>query len=103
MPNPDTDPERPRYAAVCASPTAASARVVDGDRGLVLAELPRADADRYAHELNLAHRASSLLARLADLAADADADTRELDDALDAFDRWHDTLRARGDDEAAGS
>jgi hypothetical protein len=69
----------------------------------MLAELPRADADRYAQQLNLADRASSLLARLADLAADADVDDRELDDALDAFDRWHDTLRARGGGEAASS
>jgi hypothetical protein len=70
----------------------------------MLAELPRADADRYAQQLNLADRASSLLARLADLAADADVDDRELVDALDAFDRWHDTLRARpGGGEAASS
>ena len=97
MPNPDPAPTLPRYIAVASSPRAVTARVIDGDSGRVLAELPRAVVARYAQQLELATLAGAALARLADTADEGDDDFGELEDALDAFDRWRDALRARHD------
>ena len=95
MPNSVSAHMLPRYAAVASSPSAVTARVVDGDTGQTLAELPRAEAARYAQQLELAGHAADALSRLADLADERDEESRELGDALDAFDRWDDQLRAR--------
>ncbi|MGH2947301.1 MAG: hypothetical protein ACRDPC_13780 [Solirubrobacteraceae bacterium] len=93
MPNPD--PSTPRFAAIARGERAPTARVVDGDTGQTLAELPRAEAARYATQLELAARAGDALTLLAESSDPRDEDGRALEDTLDAFDRWHDELRAR--------
>ena len=84
-----------RYAAIAGHERACTARVVDGDSGQTLAVLPRADAARYAAQLEHAARAADQLVRLVALSDEDDADQASFIDALDAFDRWHDALRAR--------
>ena len=60
-----------------------------------LAVLARADAARYAAQLEHAARAADQLVRLVALSDEEDADRASFIDALDAFDRWHDELRSR--------
>ncbi len=57
--------------------------------------LARADAARYAAQLEHAARAADQLVRLVALSDEEDADRASFIDALDAFDRWHDELRSR--------
>jgi hypothetical protein len=91
MPNPD--PASPRFAAIARGERAPTARV--GDSGQTLAELPRAEATRYATQLELAARAGDALTLLAESSDEGDEDFRALEDTLDAFDRWHAEVRAR--------
>jgi hypothetical protein len=84
-----------RYAAIASHERACTARVVDGDSGQTLAVLAPADAARYAAQLEHAARAVDQFVRLVALCDEEDADQASFIDALDAFDRWHDELRAR--------